>query len=358
MREMSDPKDKVIVAMSGGVDSSVAAAMLLEQGYDVTGVFVSLGSAATPDSDSHGSCMLQDRADAHRVADTLGIDLHVLDLAEEFEEIIDYFVAEYSRGRTPNPCVHCNTLIKFGKLMRLADSLGTKYVATGHHARIANRSGAPIITRPNARDKDQSYALFAVARENLARILLPIGEVDDKNRVREIARTLNLNVHDKRESQEICFVEDNDYVSLLRERAPQALKGGDIVTSDGEVVGRHDGFARFTIGQRRGLRVAAGIPMYVTSIDPESATVTIGPRDQVMGRYLRTGGANWHCSVSEQFDAIVQVRYNHRGAPGKVRITGERTFEVNFTDDVAAITPGQGAAVYDGDYLLGGGWID
>jgi len=332
--------------MSGGVDSSVAASLLVEAGYDVAGVFMRLGAAAC-----------QDPTDARRVAEMLGVDLFVLDLAGEFEPIIRDFVAEYARGRTPNPCIHCNARVKFGCLLDRADSLGARYVATGHHARIVNFDGRAAIARGLAREKDQSYALFAIGADALGRILLPVGEIDDKRHIREIARRLGLNVHDKPDSQEICFVPD-DYTVLLSARAPEALRGGVIVGAAGEVLGRHDGYARFTIGQRRGLVIAAGEPLYVTRIDPDTATVTVGPRGQTLGTRLTASGANWHRQVSGALPATVQVRYNHTGAPARVSVTGPETFDVAFDEPVHAITPGQAAVVYEGNRLLGGGWID
>ena len=358
MAGMSDKSEKVLLAMSGGVDSSVAAVLLLEAGYDVTGVFMCLGSALSPDDDGRGCCSPTDAADARRVAEKLGVDLYVLDLTDEFAPIIDNFVAEYAAGRTPNPCIHCNTRIKFGRLVRYADSLGFRYVATGHHARIIDAGPGPAIARAKSPAKDQSYALFGIARENLTRILLPIGEMEGKDRVRRIARELELAVHDKPDSQEICFIPDDDYIAFLHERAPEALRPGEIVNSAGEVVGQHGGYARYTIGQRRGLGVAAGEPMYVTHIDPATRRVTIGTREETLTRRCRASGTNWHGEVPEQFDAVVQIRYRHSGARGGVRITGEDTFEVDFDQDVAAVTPGQAAVVYDGERLLGGGWID
>jgi len=358
MASMSAAKEKVIVAMSGGVDSSVAASLLLEAGYEVTGVFLCLGSAGPREAASQGCCSPTDAADARRVAQALGIELFVLDYAEAFGPIIENFVDQYARGRTPNPCILCNRDVKFGRLVDRADSLGIRYVATGHHARIvAGASGEPAIARGRAWGKDQSYALFAVPRGRLGRILLPIGELDDKAAVRSRALELGLSVHDKPDSQEICFVPDDDYTRLLERLRPEALAAGEIVDAEGRVLGTHGGYARYTIGQRRGLGVAAGVPMYVTGIDPASARVRIGPREQTMGTSLSAGGANWHADVPGEFDATVQIRYNHRGAPGRVTITGPDSFAVEFAEPVHAITPGQAAVAYDGQQLLGGGWI-
>ena len=349
---------KVLVAMSGGVDSSVAAGLLLEEGYDVTGIFICLGIAGTGDAESRGCCSPQDAADARRVAQKLGIGMYVLDLGDAFAPIIDYFLGEYARGRTPNPCIYCNTQIKFDRLVRHADSLGVRYVATGHHARIVESRGGLAVARARARGKDQSYALFGIARENLSRILFPIGEMEDKQRVRRIARELGLVVHDKPDSQEICFVPDDDYIAFLRRRAPEVFRPGEIVNSSGEVLGTHEGVACYTIGQRRGLGVAGGVPMYVTRIDPDSARVTIGLREEVLTRHLAASKSHWWADVPRQFEAIVQIRYRHEGARGVVRVTGEGTFEVDFAEEVAAVTPGQAAVVYDGETILGGGWID
>jgi len=354
---MSARGQKVIVAMSGGVDSAVAAALLVDDGYDVTGVFMCLGRAGGADTASRGCCSPADAADARRVADALRIDLFVLDLADAFEPLIADFAAEYAAGRTPNPCIHCNTHIKFGRLLQRADSLGADYVATGHYARIVEHDNRPAIARGVARDKDQSYALFGISREALGRILLPVGEIEDKRTVRSIARDLGLPVHDKPDSQEICFAPDDDYISILASLRPEALTPGDIVDSSGRVLGRHDGYGRFTIGQRRGLRVAAGVPMYVTRIDPATATVTIGPRDEVMSRRLTAGGANWQGDLPRNLSATVQIRYNHAGAPAEVHFTGPDTFEAEFLEPLGAVTPGQAAVVYDDNRLLGGGWI-
>jgi len=349
-------KDNVLVAMSGGVDSSVAAASLQARGWHVTGVFMCLGTAGGQ-PESRGCCSPQDAADARRVAQRLGIDLFVLNLQDHFEPIVDYFVNEYRSGRTPNPCVLCNSRVKFGCLMHKADALGIGHVATGHYARAVRGADGPAIHRAAHAAKDQSYALFEVGRCVLPRMLLPVGEIADKAELRRIARSLDLHVHDKPDSQEICFVENDDYVAFLAARCPQALRPGKIVDSAGRVLGEHDGYARFTVGQRRGVRVAAGVPMYVTRIDPASATVTIGPREETLSRHLRAERANWQADVPEAFDATVQIRYNHRGCAARVRRTGPEAFEVEFVEGVAAITPGQAAVCYDGDRMLGGGWI-
>ncbi|MGA2265309.1 MAG: tRNA 2-thiouridine(34) synthase MnmA [Phycisphaerae bacterium] len=358
---MPSERSKVIVAMSGGVDSSVAAALLKQQGREVVGVFLCLGRAVPADAVSRGCCSPQDAADARRVAEALGIDLHVLRADEAFERIIDDFAAEYARGRTPNPCIRCNAEIKLARLIALADALGAGHVATGHHARMVTVAGRRAIARSRAAAKDQSYALFAVPAAWLDRLLLPIGEVEDKLAVRRIARELGLAVHDKPDSQEICFADGDDYTAVLAARAPEALRPGDIVNAAGKILGRHEGVGRFTIGQRRGLGVAAGSPLYVTAIDAASATVTLGPREELLTRRLKASAAHWQqpvdANIEKSFHAIVQIRYNHRGAEGTVRLTGPDSFEVDFARSVSAVTPGQAAVVYDGDVLLGGGWI-
>ena len=349
---------KVIAAMSGGVDSSVAAALLKQAGAEVVGVFLCLGRAGAADSVSRGCCSADDAADARRVAEKLGIELHVIDAGAAFEGIIDEFAAEYARGHTPNPCIRCNAEVKFARLMKLADALGARYVASGHYARIVSRGGRQAVARARAVEKDQSYALFAVNGEWLGRVVLPIGELDGKAEVRRIAGASGLAVHDKPDSQEICFVDGDDYSVILAERAPEALRPGRIVDAEGRELGRHEGYGRFTIGQRRGLGVAGGVPLYVTAIDPETATVTLGPREALMRTHLAASRAVWQQPVGESFRAAVQIRSTHRGAAATVRRRGEGRFEVEFDAPVSAITAGQAAVVYDGEVVLGGGWID
>ncbi len=336
---------KVLAAMSGGVDSAVAAALLLEAGFEVRGVYFHRGRPGRA------------AEDPRRVAEQLGIPLDVLDLSEPFEQVTAYFCTEYTAGRTPNPCIRCNQLIKFGVLLDYAESVGCGAIATGHHARIV-QARAPRLARGLDRAKDQSYALFGIGRDRLQRVRLPIGTVTGKDAVRRIAAELDLPVHDKPDSQEICFIPDDDHVGYLREHAPEAMQPGSILDVEGNVLGEHEGIGQFTVGQRRGLGVAAGEPLYVTGIDPQRRAVIAGDRAEVMGRTLAASGANWHADLPDAFAATVQIRYNHRGAPAWVTRTGEETFEVEFGEEVHAITPGQAAVCYHGDVVLGGGWIE
>jgi tRNA-uridine 2-sulfurtransferase len=350
-------RERVLVAMSGGVDSAVAAARLVEAGYEVTGVFLCLQMDRALDGNDRSCCSPQDAADARQIASRLGIPFKALSVVDDFAAIIDSFVEDYENGRTPNPCICCNEQVKFRRLFELADSLGARFMATGHYARIGDYHGQPAITPARAAGKDQSYVLFRIPRERLSRILFPVGDVESKQAVRQIADSIGLAVHDKPDSQDICFVPNGDYVSLLEARGSRALRAGNIVDSAGRVVGSHDGYGRFTIGQRRGTRVAVGRPAYVTRIDPESAAVTIGPREELLADGLLADGANWQVDVPTTFEAMVKIRYNHRGAPARITLTGADTFEVRFHDPLEAVTPGQAAVVYADGCLLGGGWI-
>lgn len=351
-------REKVLVAMSGGVDSAVAAALLVEAGYDVTAVFLCLQIDRTYGSNERSCCSPQDAADARNIASRLGIPFKVLSVAGDFEAIIDSFVEDYENGRTPNPCVRCNEQVKFRRLFELADSLGARHVATGHYARIADCRGQPAISVARAAGKDQSYVLFRIPRGQLSRILFPLGDLESKQAVRKIAGGLGLAVHDKPDSQDICFVPGGDYASLLEARGSRALRAGDIVDSSGRVVGRHSGYGRFTIGQRRGTGVAVGRPAYVIGIDPQNAVVTLGSREELLAAGLMAGDAKWQVDVPASFEAVVKIRYNHRGAPARVALTGDDTFEVHFHDPLEAVTPGQAAVVYSDGCLLGGGWIE
>jgi tRNA-specific 2-thiouridylase len=358
---------KVLVAVSGGVDSAVAAALLLKEGFDVTAVFLCLqqfgpeltaeGMEHAIESNSRSCCTPQDAADARRIAAKLGVKFISLSATKDFETIIKSFIDDYEKGRTPNPCVRCNEKIKFGKLFELADSLGTQYIATGHYARIVNHNGYPAIAPALAPGKDQSYVLFSIPREKLDRIIFPVGQLKNKQAVRDIAKELGLEVHDKPDSQDICFVPDGDYTKLLEAHNSSALRAGNFIDTSGKIIGKHNGYGRFTIGQRRGTGIAAGHPVYVTDINPQTADVTIGEKNDLLAGGLTADGANWQVDVPASFDATVKIRYNHRGAAAKVIITGKDAFEVHFDKPLEAVTPGQAAVVYSEECLLGGGWI-
>ncbi len=329
------------MALSGGVDSAVSAHRLMRQGYRVRGLFLRTWEGSDP-------------GDAGRVARHLGIELDVLDLREPMEAVQAYVADEYARGRTPNPCAMCNPRVKFAALTAHADRCGARWIATGHYARVQDGR----LARAANRAKDQSYVLFGLGRAVVERMVLPMGELPDKATVRALAAEVGLPVADKPDSQEICFLGDRHYTELLAERQGQA-RPGPIVDLAGREVGRHEGVGGFTVGQRRGLRVAAGEPLYVVAIDPAAATVTIGPRQAVQGTSLTAAGANWHAEVGEgPFEATVQVRYNARGTPATVTPGPGGRFGAELHRPVHAITPGQAAVIYDGDTLLGGGWIE
>jgi len=377
--------------MSGGVDSSVAAALLLEQGYEVVGCFMRLGSddeaeaadgydnipdescdpSQTPKPSGgkphhQGCCSVNDAADARLVAAMLGVPFYVLNFKKDFGRIIDYFVQEYNAGRTPNPCVRCNDWLKFGKLHDYARSIDADYIASGHYARIERyhpqTPGVPghaRLLRGLDHTKDQSYVLFGSPRDRLDEMLLPIGGMH-KADVRQRARDMNLPVGDKPDSQEICFVPDNDYARLVKRRSPDDVVEGDIVNSDGAVVGRHPGHQHFTIGQRRGVGVAFGYPIYVTDRDPKANTITVGGKEGLLAQGLVASQTNWLTDeVPHDWQACeVKVRYNSPPTPGRFRVSHPGGLEVRFDQPVSAVTPGQAVVCYDGDRVLGGGWID
>lgn len=364
-------RHKVLVAMSGGVDSSVAAAILKAAGHEVVGCFMRLGDPDEPDlqTDStsvgsksgchrQGCCSVHDAADAREVASLLGIPFYVLNFRRQFDQIIDYFVGEYNAGRTPNPCVRCNDWLKFGRLHDYAQSIDCQFVASGHYARIDRRYGSARLLRGRDSHKDQSYVLFGTRRQRLEHLLLPVGELE-KDAVRQIAKAHRLPVFDKPDSQEICFVPDNDYAGLVQRRTPDRISDGDIVDNTGEVVGRHSGHQHYTIGQRRGVGVALGYPVYVTQIDPQANRVTIGTKES-----LRSGGCfadqvNWLIdSAPFQWRRCqAKVRYNGGSSPARVRAISEDALEVRFDRPIDAVTPGQAVVCYDGSRVLGGGWI-
>lgn len=363
-----------MVAMSGGVDSSVAAALLLREGYEVLGVFMRLGSPPgveaaeetacdTSGKNKQGCCSVLDAADARRVAGLLDIPFYVLNFQEDFGRVIDYFVDEYNRGRTPNPCVRCNDWLKFGKLAQYAEAVGADFVASGHYARAETdpSTGRRRLLRGRDHHKDQSYVLFGMSRQTLDHTLLPIGGYE-KHEVRAMAEEMKLPVFNKPDSQEICFVPNNDYAALVRRRSPDAFKSGEFVTTDGAVVGTHEGHQNFTIGKRKGLGIALGYPVYVVNIDPVANRVTLGEKDALLKSSLVAHQLNiLSDKLSRSAGAIrchAKIRYNHQPQPATATISGSDELSITFDEPQSAITPGQAVVLYDGDEVLGGGWID
>jgi tRNA-specific 2-thiouridylase len=359
---MSTQQDRVIAAMSGGVDSSVTAALLQEQGHDVVGLFMRNGvTHKDADTRHQGCCSVEDSMDARRAASELDIPFYAINFKEDFGELIDHFVDEYNKGRTPNPCVRCNRTLKFGELMEYADEIGASKVATGHYVRLDQKDGRYRLRRGKDDYKDQSYVLFNLTQEQLSRSLFPLGELE-KERVREIADDMDLGVADKPDSTEICFVPGQDYSEVLEDKTPEELEEGPIYNTDGEQLGTHPGHQHFTIGQRRGLGIAVGEPRYVVEIDPDENAVIVGPRDETFDDTCVAKELNWvsmpEPEPDEPIEADVQIRYNSDAEPAICRRTGADELHIEFRDPQHAISPGQAAVIYQGDTVLGGGWVD
>ncbi|MGE3819406.1 MAG: tRNA 2-thiouridine(34) synthase MnmA [Isosphaeraceae bacterium] len=351
---------RVVLAMSGGVDSSVAAALLKDQGYDVIGLFMRTGThAQDAERRAKTCCSVTDALDARAVADRLDIPFYVLDFANDFSRIMDQFADEYVAGRTPNPCVMCNIWLKFGKLWAYGKRVGADFVATGHYARIATApDGTSRVARGADAHKDQSYVLFGLRPELLPHVLFPVGEYP-KEEIRAIARARSLPVHDKPDSQEICFVPDEDYLGFVRDRRPGRDSSGPLVDEEGRVLGQHGGIEGFTIGQRRGLGVALGSPRYVVQIEPLSKTVTVGRRESLEKAGLEASRFQWQGPEPRSATrCLAQIRARHRAVPATVIPGPRETVQVWFDEPVSAVTPGQVVTVYQGDLVLGGGWID
>lgn len=354
---------RVVLAMSGGVDSSVSAVLLRRQGYEVVGLFMRTGTHTdAPDhrpDNKKGCCSAVDAGDARRVADRLDIPFHALDFEREFDRIIDYFADEYLKGRTPNPCVVCNNWLKFGELWKFARQLGADFIATGHYAQVVRGRDGFELHRGLDPDKDQSYVLHGIKREVLPHLLFPIGGLT-KPEVRAIAREEGLlGVAEKPDSVEICFVPSGDHTDVVRRRRPDAVLAGTIVEKDGTVLGEHDGIDRFTVGQRKGLGVAAGKKRFVLEIVPETRTVVVGDPDDLLAGGLVASQVNWLVDPpAAPLGCAAKIRYRHAGCPATVVATPDGGAGVRFAEPQAAVTPGQAVVFYDGPRVLGGGWIE
>ena len=358
-------KKTVLVAMSGGVDSSVAAALLVEQGHRVIGATMKTfcyGETAGGNGPSKTCCGLDGILDAKRVAKTLGIPHHVFDVEREFtRDVIDDFVSEYAAGRTPNPCVRCNGNTKFRDLLRRGAMLGCDAIATGHYARMGTDArGNPVLLRGVDEKKDQSYFLWALPPELLPKLMFPLGELT-KPQVREKARALGLATAEKPESMEICFVPTGNYMDVLEKRlepAHPALSPGQLVTTTGEVVGEHAGYARYTVGQRKGLGGGRGLPLYVLGTRPATREVVVGTAEELERRDVAIGELNWLAERPAAGDAVrVQVRHRAPSVPARVDALEDGVIRLTLDRPQRAVTPGQSAVIFAGDVVLGGGRI-
>lgn len=355
-------KKKVVVGMSGGVDSSVAAWLLKEQGYDVIGVTMQIwqDEEESVQEENGGCCGLRAVEDARRVAQQLDIPYYVMNFKSEFrEKVMDYFAGEYLRGRTPNPCIACNRYVKWESLLKRSLDIGADYIATGHYARVRQlENGRYAICSSVTSAKDQTYALYNLTQDQLAHTLMPVGEYT-KEEIRRMAETIGLRVAHKPDSQEICFVPDDDYASFIESYTGQKLPEGDFVTSDGTVIGRHRGISHYTIGQRRGLRLAMGHRVFVTQIRPETNEVVVGENEELFKSRLLADHLNFMAvpEISGEMRVTAKIRYNHRGAPATIRMAGSDLAECVFDEPQRAATPGQAVVFYDGETVLGGGTI-
>lgn len=356
-------KKKVAVGMSGGVDSSVAVYLLKEQGYDVIGVTMQIWQDEDPlaQAENGGCCGLSAVDDARRVADRLGIPYYVLNFKREFKEnVIDYFMDEYMHARTPNPCIACNRYVKWEALLNRARELGCDYIATGHYARVVQLDNGRYALKKSATDrKDQTYALYNLTQEQLAHTLMPVGEYE-KEQIREIAAKIGLLIANKPDSQEICFIPDNDYAGYIERESGKTFPKGNFVDLEGNILGTHKGIIHYTIGQRKGLGLSMGSPVFVVDIRPETNEVVIGSNLDTFHDSLYAGKVNLMSvdALEGEREVVAKIRYSHKGAPCRIRMVDEDTVLCKFKEPVRAITPGQAVVFYDGDIVLGGAVID
>ncbi len=343
-------KKRVVLGMSGGLDSSVSAYLLQNEGFDVIGITLRFSEASK-------CCSEDDVCDARKVAQNLGIEHYTIDVTELFsEQVINYFIKEYSKGRTPNPCAVCNREVKFKTLFTKADELNAQFIATGHYSRIQHKDNHYYLLKGKDRTKDQSYFLSRLKQEFLGKILFPVGEYN-KEQVSKIAKQSNLPFFKKEESQEVCFIKGNDYRTFLSEKMPELMKPGGIINTEGTVIGEHKGIFFYTIGQRKGIQVNINKPLYVISINPEKNRITVGEEKDVYKREFLAERMNWLVPPSEIHDEVlVKIRSQHQPSEAVIDVREEDVL-VNFSEPQMSITPGQLAVFYKNDTVLGSGWI-
>lgn len=360
----SDKNNTVLLAMSGGTDSSVAAILLQNKNYQLKGMtFRSYDSISKACMEKEtGCCSVDSIFEAKKLAENLGFSHEILDIREEFDNtVINDFINQYLSGLTPNPCVVCNKVIKWGRMIKEADRLNCDFLATGHYAQIIYENGRYFIRKGADENKDQSYFLWTLSQDNLSRTIFPLGYLT-KDQVREIARENNYEkIADKKESQEICFIPDDDYRSFLRERIPDIddkIGPGDYIDTEGEIIGQHNGYPFYTIGQRKGLNIAMGYPVYVLNIDAETNTITLGKREELLSTELEIESINLmkYESIPENMKAVCKIRYNNRGEECIINQIDNK-ITIKFLNPVSAITPGQSAVIYEGEDIIAGGII-
>ena len=350
---------RVVVGLSGGVDSSAAASLLVEQGYDVIGITLKVWPQDCVSRAEDKCCGPQAVMDARSVADKLNIPYYLIDESKEFQrEVIDYFATEYKAGRTPNPCVMCNEKLKFGNLINRAKKLGAEYVATGHYARLEKRNGRTVMLRGKDSHKDQTYFLFSLGQEQLAHMMFPLGELQ-KTETREVARCVSLKTADKQESQEICFVPDKDYKKFLTSAGLVDEHQGEIINTQGQILGYHDGIEFYTVGQRKGLGISSPKPMYVIELEPKKNQVIVGDEEMLLKSEFYINRCNWipFEKLEAPMEVLATIRYNHPGANATVEPVQNGKAIVKLHEPQRAITPGQACVFYQGDLVVGGGWI-